>query len=182
MCCAPSTRLQGRARRPAAPKPREEGWFNLRNAAGMLFKLPGRAKSERSSRPSQARTGRRRADPRRARRPCRSNSRRKAPCRATASSASCSRGQGITIYPIQSPSLTAFDDQPDRWIDVRWDIDEGRRSVSRRRIGHRDQCARFAGRDRAGHRRQRRQHPHAVDGPHGAGLHRNDCSTLKSGT
>src|SRR5690606_21959193 len=33
-------------------------------------------------------------------------------------------GSGITIYPIQSPSLTAFDDQPERWIDVRWDIDE----------------------------------------------------------
>ena len=33
-------------------------------------------------------------------------------------------GIGITIYPIQSPSLTAFDDQPERWIDVRWDIDE----------------------------------------------------------
>ena len=33
-------------------------------------------------------------------------------------------GAGITIYPIQSPSLTAFDDQPERWIDVRWDIAE----------------------------------------------------------
>ena len=33
-------------------------------------------------------------------------------------------GTGITIYPIQSPSLQAFDDQPERWIDVRWDIDE----------------------------------------------------------
>jgi guanosine-3',5'-bis(diphosphate) 3'-pyrophosphohydrolase len=33
-------------------------------------------------------------------------------------------GSGITIYPIQSPSLTAFDDQTERWIDVRWDIDE----------------------------------------------------------
>jgi guanosine-3',5'-bis(diphosphate) 3'-pyrophosphohydrolase len=33
-------------------------------------------------------------------------------------------GSGITIYPIQSPALTAFDDQTDRWIDVRWDIDE----------------------------------------------------------
>jgi len=32
-------------------------------------------------------------------------------------------GEGITIYPIQSPSLTAFDDQPDRWLDVRWDLD-----------------------------------------------------------
>jgi GTP diphosphokinase / guanosine-3',5'-bis(diphosphate) 3'-diphosphatase len=33
-------------------------------------------------------------------------------------------GSGLTIYPIQSPSLAAFDDQPERWIDVRWDIDE----------------------------------------------------------
>lgn len=30
---------------------------------------------------------------------------------------------GITIYPIQSPALLAFDDKPDRWLDVRWDID-----------------------------------------------------------
>ena len=41
-------------------------------------------------------------------------------------------GSGITIYPIQSPSLTAFDDQPERWIDVRWDVDEERRSAFRR--------------------------------------------------
>ncbi|MFD2180963.1 RelA/SpoT family protein [Rhodoplanes azumiensis] len=33
-------------------------------------------------------------------------------------------GEGITIYPIQSPALTAFEDQPERWLDVRWDIDE----------------------------------------------------------
>ena len=31
-------------------------------------------------------------------------------------------GEGITIYPIQSPALVEFDDEPDRWIDVRWDI------------------------------------------------------------
>ncbi|OKL43671.1 RelA/SpoT family protein [Pseudovibrio exalbescens] len=34
-----------------------------------------------------------------------------------------SPGVGITIYPIQSPDLKEFDDQPDRWLDVRWDID-----------------------------------------------------------
>jgi len=34
-------------------------------------------------------------------------------------------GEGITIYPIQSSGLEAFDDQPDRWLDVRWDIEEG---------------------------------------------------------
>ena len=33
-------------------------------------------------------------------------------------------GEGITIYPIQSPSLSAFEDQPERWLDVRWDEDE----------------------------------------------------------
>ena len=36
-------------------------------------------------------------------------------------------GQGITIYPIQSPALKAFDDQPERWLDVRWDVDFSRR-------------------------------------------------------
>ncbi|WP_262270774.1 MULTISPECIES: RelA/SpoT family protein [Microvirga] len=34
-------------------------------------------------------------------------------------------GQGVTIYPIQSPSLAAFDNEPDRWIDVRWDLESG---------------------------------------------------------
>jgi GTP diphosphokinase / guanosine-3',5'-bis(diphosphate) 3'-diphosphatase len=33
-------------------------------------------------------------------------------------------GEGITIYPIQSPSLKDFEDQPERWLDLRWDIDE----------------------------------------------------------
>jgi guanosine-3',5'-bis(diphosphate) 3'-pyrophosphohydrolase len=33
-------------------------------------------------------------------------------------------GEGITIYPIQSPSLSEFEDTPERWLDVRWDADE----------------------------------------------------------
>jgi GTP diphosphokinase / guanosine-3',5'-bis(diphosphate) 3'-diphosphatase len=33
-------------------------------------------------------------------------------------------GEGITIYPIQSPTLKDFEDAPERWLDVRWDIDE----------------------------------------------------------
>ena len=33
-------------------------------------------------------------------------------------------GDGITIYPIQSPALSAFDNEPERWIDVRWDLEE----------------------------------------------------------
>ena len=31
-------------------------------------------------------------------------------------------GEGITIYPIHSPQLGAFDDEPERWVDVRWDV------------------------------------------------------------
>jgi len=34
-------------------------------------------------------------------------------------------GKGITIYPIHSPHLRAYEDQLDSWIDVTWDINEG---------------------------------------------------------
>ena len=33
-------------------------------------------------------------------------------------------GEGITIYPIQSPTLKEFEETPERWLDVRWDVDE----------------------------------------------------------
>ena len=33
-------------------------------------------------------------------------------------------GKGITIYPIQSPALKDFEEEPERWLDVRWDVDE----------------------------------------------------------
>ena len=33
-------------------------------------------------------------------------------------------GEGITIYPIQSPLLSEFEDKPELWLDVRWDEDE----------------------------------------------------------
>jgi len=100
-------------------KTREEGWVNLRNAAGMLFQLPGRA----------SRKGRRQSD--KAALPIRGVS-GDLPVRFAPEGAVpgdrivgiMQPGSGITIYPIQSPSLTAFDDQPERWVDVRWDIDE----------------------------------------------------------
>ncbi len=103
------------------PKQREEGWFNMRNAAGMLFQLPGRANRKGKSDPS-VRDG---AVPIR-------GVRGDLPVRFAEEGAVpgdrivgiVQPGSGITIYPIQSPSLQAFDDQPERWIDVRWDIDE----------------------------------------------------------
>lgn len=33
-------------------------------------------------------------------------------------------GEGITIYPIQSKALQAFEDASENWLDVRWDVDE----------------------------------------------------------
>lgn len=106
----------------STPPPKEEGWFNLRNAAGMLFKLPGKTAAQ--------------VEQERARR------KKSVPVRGTGNDLPVSfsadgavpgdrivgivtPGQGITIYPIQSSALVAFDDQPDRWIDVRWDIEEG---------------------------------------------------------
>ena len=30
---------------------------------------------------------------------------------------------GIVIHPIHSPALTKFDDRPELWLDVRWDLE-----------------------------------------------------------
>ena len=38
------------------------------------------------------------------------------------------KGQGIVIYPIQSPQLRHFEDEPDRWVDIRWDLEEASES------------------------------------------------------
>src|SRR5215475_13603336 len=33
-------------------------------------------------------------------------------------------GEGVTIYPIQSPALKDFEDAPERWLDLRWDVED----------------------------------------------------------
>jgi guanosine-3',5'-bis(diphosphate) 3'-pyrophosphohydrolase len=110
-------------RTPApAPRQREEGWYNLRNAAGMLFQFPGRKPKGATGAPADGAV------------PIR-GVRGDLPVQFAPEGAVpgdrivgiMQPGKGITIYPIQSPSLTAFDDQPERWIDVRWDIDESKR-------------------------------------------------------
>lgn len=107
----------------STPPPKEEGWFNLRNAAGMLFKMPGRQEKAGEKKPKLKKST-------------------SIPVRGAGSDLPVSfstdgavpgdrivgivtPGQGITIYPIQSSALSSYDDQPDRWIDVRWDIEEG---------------------------------------------------------
>lgn len=99
----------------------DDGWFNMRSAAGMVFKLPGRSKASLEA-----------AD---------SDGPEALPIRGLSGNAEVHFGpagavpgdrivgimekdRGITIYPIQSPILQKFDDEPDRWIDIRWDLDE----------------------------------------------------------
>jgi RelA/SpoT family (p)ppGpp synthetase len=41
-------------------------------------------------------------------------------------------GQGVTVYPIFSKALSAFEDEPERWIDLAWDAqDEQKRHPAR---------------------------------------------------
>jgi guanosine-3',5'-bis(diphosphate) 3'-pyrophosphohydrolase len=104
------------------PRPAtDDGWFNMRSASGMVFKIPGHSKD--SALPIDA------------------GGPEDLPIRGLSGNASVhfsasgavpgdrivgimEKDKGITIYPIQSPSLQQFDDESERWIDVRWDLDQ----------------------------------------------------------
>ncbi|EJT07352.1 bifunctional (p)ppGpp synthetase/guanosine-3',5'-bis(diphosphate) 3'-pyrophosphohydrolase [Rhizobium sp. CCGE 510] len=112
----------------------DDGWFNVRSAAGMIFKIPGKAKpgpdGGHSEIDTEADIG-----------PIRGLSGNVDVKFASTGAVPGDRivgimdqSKGITIYPIQSPSLQRFDDQPDRWIDVRWDLDEANKSRFMARI------------------------------------------------
>ena len=99
---------------PTAIGPGEPGWFGVKANANVVFKAPG-AKEGSGAIPIRGLRG-------------------DAPVRFAPDGGAVpgdrivgifTPGEGITIYPIQSPSLTAFDDQPERWLDVRWDIEAG---------------------------------------------------------
>lgn len=112
----------------------DDGWFNVRSAAGMIFKIPGKTKADPGGASleidADADIG-----------PIRGLSGnvdvKFAPTGAVPGDrivGIMDKGKGITIYPIQSPTLQRFDDQPDRWIDVRWDLDEANKSRFMARI------------------------------------------------
>jgi len=109
--------------RPEPPKRRvvkrnDEGWFGLSKAIGLKFRLPGsNSRKQDGSSEGIPITG------------LRGNM----PVNLTDHGGAVpgdrivgimTPGEGITIYPIHSEALKEFDDEPDRWIDVRWDIDE----------------------------------------------------------
>jgi GTP pyrophosphokinase len=104
----------------AAPQKHEAGWFGLRKAASLVFKVPGASETAGNKPiPIRGLSG-------------------DLPVRFAPNGGAVpgdrivgilTPGEGITIYPIQSPALTAFDDQPERWLDVRWDIDIDKREL-----------------------------------------------------
>jgi guanosine-3',5'-bis(diphosphate) 3'-pyrophosphohydrolase len=99
--------------------PRSEGWFGLARAASLKFRIPGfRGNSadpkEEAAIPIRGING-------------------ELPVRFAPEGGAVpgdrivgiiTPGEGITIYPIQSPALKEYDDEPERWLDVRWDVDD----------------------------------------------------------
>jgi guanosine-3',5'-bis(diphosphate) 3'-pyrophosphohydrolase len=107
----------------------DDGWFNMRSASGMVFKIPGKSRSVlEDDGAAEIAEG---PDPL----PIRGLSGNVDVHFGSAGAVPGDRivgimekGKGITIYPIQSPALQRFDDEPERWIDVRWDLDEANKS------------------------------------------------------
>jgi guanosine-3',5'-bis(diphosphate) 3'-pyrophosphohydrolase len=98
----------------------EEGWFGLGKVMGLKFRWPGSSNSSEKSRPAGPNSI-----------PIR-GLRGDLPVSFAENGAVpgdrivgiLNPGQGITIYPIHAEALKAFDEEPERWIDVTWDIDE----------------------------------------------------------
>ncbi len=95
---------------PAVPQ-NETGWFGLPKAADLVFRVPG--KSDASSalpvRGIDMETVVRFAP--------------KGGAVPGERIVGIRGPEGITIYPIHSPALADYNDEPDRWLDVRWDLE-----------------------------------------------------------
>ena len=92
---------------------REGGWFNLRKASRLIFK-DAKGEEKPSAIPIRGQKG--------------DQAVRFAPHSGAVPGDRIvgirTPGEGITIYPIQSPALAAFDNRPDLWLDVRWDVED----------------------------------------------------------
>lgn len=102
----------------------DDGWFAMNSASGMIFKVPGQQKTP-SGEPM----------------PFRGLSNDIQVHFATGGAVPGDRIVGIldgekslAIYPIQSPGLQQFEDEPERWIDVRWDLDLANKSRFNARV------------------------------------------------
>ena len=97
----------------------DEGWFGLGKVIGLKFRWPGSGGRAKGDGPAQNGI------------PIRGLSGDLPVSFADAGAVPGDRivgiltpRQGITIYPIHAEGLKAFDEEPERWIDVTWDIDE----------------------------------------------------------
>ncbi|MGH6788754.1 MAG: RelA/SpoT family protein [Pseudolabrys sp.] len=97
----------------------ESGWFGLKKLSAVKFKIPGIGGSANAGAPSVSI-------------PIRGIN-TDLPVRFAPNGGAVpgdrivgilTPGEGITIYPIQSTSLSEFEDKPERWLDVRWDADD----------------------------------------------------------
>jgi len=98
--------------------PGESGWFGLAKAANLVFRVPGKGENGEPL-------------------PLRGVD-WDAPVRFAPKGGAVpgerivgirTPGEGITIYPIHSPALVAFDDKPELWLDVRWDLDAANKAL-----------------------------------------------------
>ncbi len=144
-------------RKPAPTHPADPGWFGMANRTGVQFKVPG-APSDAHALPIRGLRG-------------------DLPVTFAPNGGAVpgdrivgilTPGVGVTVYPIQSSALAAFDDQPERWLDVRWDVDDARSFPGenhRRRHQRAGQPRRRGGSDRrTGGQYRRRQVQQEVAG------------------
>ncbi|MBX9456296.1 MAG: bifunctional (p)ppGpp synthetase/guanosine-3',5'-bis(diphosphate) 3'-pyrophosphohydrolase [Rhizobium sp.] len=113
----------------------EEGWFNVRSAQGMMFKIPEGQKERLEAEIAAGDAAAAAAHPFRGLGG--DIEVRFSPSGAVPGDRIVGIHDGqhsMTVYPIQSPSLSKFDEQPERWIDIRWDLDEANKSRFMARI------------------------------------------------
>jgi guanosine-3',5'-bis(diphosphate) 3'-pyrophosphohydrolase len=120
--------------RVSVKQPSNEGWFNLRSAAGMIFKMPTLTKPQKPTRLRSAKAERFGPENKSAL-PIRGMDTEMGVEFGPTGAVPGDRivgivepGKGIVIYPIQAPQLVDYEDEPERWIDIRWDIDEASES------------------------------------------------------
>ncbi|MGI9384332.1 MAG: RelA/SpoT family protein [Methyloligellaceae bacterium] len=96
----------------------EEGWFGLTKAMGLKFRWPGSSARDRDEAANGIPIRGLRGD---------------LPVQFASHGGAVpgdrivgilTPGEGITIFPIHAEALKDYDEQPERWIDVTWDIDE----------------------------------------------------------
>ncbi len=110
---------QEEAQKRRSVKRTDEGWFGIKKAIGLKFRLPGSEVPKKKGKPVDGV-------------PIRGQKTDLAVRFAAGGGAVpgdrivgiLTPGEGITIYPIHADKLADFEDEPERWIDVTWDIAE----------------------------------------------------------